>query len=236
MAPIRDAGSGGEEEIENLIRRLGGEINDTVVPTGEGFPFIDDAYESETGQEVVAVVHEEVGWSWWDTTVAQIASECGPQSVAAMSHMKAWIGAALPFDVPNQAIGDGSPAVTGAPIRIEPRQPGPFGFLKKLFKPAPKPVTLPAEHQAMIDQMVNERTGGSGDFRIGSGPRILAELEAACRHWNLPEDEAAGRARAEELYEEAAESDDPVPHCYALICRSFFRHAVPRGYIVWFIK
>lgn len=237
MAPIREAGSGCESEIVDLIRRLGGTINDAVAPANAGFPFLDDTYESENGGESVAVIfHEEVGWSWWDVMVAQIAAECGPQSVAAMSHMKAWLGAAFPFDVPNQSIGDGSPARAGTPVRIEPRQPGPLDFLKKLFRRAPAATGTPPEVQAMIDQMVADRSGGSSDCRIGSGPRILSELEAACRYWGLPEDESEARGRAEELYEEAAESDEPIPHLYALMCRSFFRHAAQNHYIVWFIK
>jgi hypothetical protein len=145
--------------------------------------------------------------------------------------MKAWLGTALPFDVPNQSIGDGSPATRYSEQTTS--RPTPLkAFFQRLFG-TPPPPEPPHE---LIDRMVSDRTGGSGDFRVGSGPRILAELEAACRRWGLPEDETLSSQRGEELYEEAAENDEQIARCYALMCRSFFRHAIANSYIVWFIK
>ena len=83
--------------------------------------------------------------------------------------------------------------------------------------------------------MVKDRTGGSNQFRVGSGTRILAELEAVCGAWGLPNDEAQARVLAMQKYEELVE-DGPVHQCYALICRSFFRVAIEHRLIVWFTK
>lgn len=235
MAPIRDAGSGCEAEIEALIRQVGGKFNDTITPCGLGFPFLDDAYESEDGGKDTAVIlHEEVAWSWWDTMVKEVETDLGPAAVEVMSHMKAWCSAALPFDIPNQTIGDGSSAVgTHTAEHTGPPTNPLKTFLDKLLGKKHSP---PPEVQNSINEMVDQYSGGTADCRLGSGPKILAELEAACNYWGLPDDEDEARQCAEDLYETCIEKDDTVPACYALMCRSFFRYAVPRGYIVWFVK
>jgi hypothetical protein len=167
--------------------------------------------------------------------VAEMRKTGGQAAAEACGHMRAWRGLAFPFGLPSSMIGDPfSAPVANTITSILPSPWYQFKWFKRLFyKLKPQKDTA---IKAQMDAMLHLRTGGSNAFRISSGTRILAELEVACDLWQLPKDEAEAASLAQKMNYEDPVGPQEIAHCYALMCRSFFRYAVPRKYIVWFIK
>lgn len=241
MGPICYMDTGLDGEIRVLIGPDETLVDDEpVAPENpRQFPFLIEQLEpSECGPytlDTCIIQHEEAGWSWWDDMVAEIRRTGGETAVEACAHMRAWRGLAFPFDLPSSMIGDQfSEPVAHTITSILPSPWYEFKWLRRFMnKVRPQKGTA---FKAQMDAMLHLRTGGSNVFRISSGTRILAELEAACDLWQLPKEEGEAASLAQKMNYEDPSSPQEVAHCYALMCRSFFRYAVPRKYIVWFIK
>lgn len=225
-----------EPELEQEIRQLiagRGELNETIDTQAlpSEFPF--ECYEGDD-EEGPAIYHVEVGWSWWDCLAEAMEETLGTEGSKTCRFMKAWRGFALPFDLEPTILAD-RPHEVDPPITVTTSPPTSLlGKIANIFKP--KSAGLPAGTQDLIGSLIDERSGGSNGCRIASATRILAEIEAVCRAWGFPEDEAEGRAKAFELYEEMPEDAEPVARCYALISRTFFRFAVKHHHAVCFAK
>ena len=165
--------------------------------------------------------HVEVGWSWWDRTVHIMSKSLGSHNSTASGHMRAFWGVAVPFEAENTLLG--RPVARMNPSRSV------VGKIRAMFKPKDEM----GEH---IATLIEERSGGMKNLRIGSIPRILRELDQACSAWGLPDSEEEARVLAEELYEAEPMDDEAIARCYSLIVRSFLRYAQENSHLVWFIK
>ena len=187
------------------------------------FPFQTETFELDCDDldPVTNLCHVEVGWSWWDRTVYSMGNSLGSQNTTASGHMHAFWGVAVPFDAENTLLGK--------PIARKNLSQSVIGKMMALFKAKDEM----GEH---IASLIEERSGGMKNLRIGSIPRILRELDQACSAWGLPNNEDEARVLAEELYEAEPMDDDAIARCYALIVRSFLRYAQANNHMVWFIK
>ncbi len=209
------------DTAKRLTRWLGEQASEVnwSVPTDPrvlSFPFVLTTLEDEP-----IFVHEEVGWPWWQILLDQMTLTLGPKNVPSSSYMQALFGLAVPFDIKNRHL-----------IEFEPKRwKWHQRIIMKLIAKSGK-VKLTDE----IMFSTAKDTTAVRNLRIGSIPKILAEVEHACKSWGLPENEQEGRKMAEEMYEAMPEDDVPISRCYALMVRSFLRYAVEHKHIVWFIK
>lgn len=185
----------------------------------QSFPFVIDEYGDEDSP-IPVVLHEEVGGKWWDIVSAQMALTLGPKKVRISTFLRPIHGVAVPFPVENRHLRNAD--FSGG------------NFAQRLLM---KAIMLSAKKDPSGRDVLITRDGKTiRNLRIASAPGLLAELDAACKAWALPDDERSARKLAKEMYEAEPEDDVAISRCYALMVRSFLRFAIENQCLVWFIK
>ena len=210
-----------------------GSVNEKITDVGfsEGFPLmidlageVEDVPHGETIEIEDRIIFclQEVGSNWWEITTQAMERTLGPNGSKHASFIKPWFGVVVPFEVQNRHLINtdyhGGTLIQKALVWI-------------LMRFAPKD---PKNRDIMIYR--HDKKTMRKNLRIGSIPRILKELDAACLAWGLPSDETGARTLTRELYESNPEDDGTIARCYALMVRSFLRFAMANNHLVWFIK
>ncbi len=181
--------------------------------------FASDFYEQgDLDDGSVFVAAPEMAWSSWSEVQKLLVSTLGKENAPTALHIHAWNGVAVPAELENSYLAEPIP-------REKPEEK--VGFLQKLGIGKPKVDPVQAQMQAMI-----EAYGGPTDtLTIVSGPRLVAELEAAI--------EKLGVASRDflKIYNEAEDPYNPELASVLLqIYHKIHKDALAHRHLVWWIK
>lgn len=181
--------------------------------------YSEDFYEIDEAEDGTAyAAAPEMAWSSWSEVQKLLVQVLGADKVPTALHIHAWNGVAVPGDVENSYLTDPIPREKPKPM---------LGFLQKLG--IGKPVADPV--QAQVDQMVQAYGGPTNTLTIVSGPRLVAEMEAAIDKLGI-----AGRDYVK-IYNEAEDLSTPELASVLLqIYHRIHKDALAHRHLVWWIK